>query len=64
MSGELLVGGAGLARGYLNQPGLTAERFVPDHVSGREGARLYRTGDRVRWRSDGKLEYLGRGTSR
>jgi amino acid adenylation domain-containing protein len=57
--GELCLGGVGLARGYLNQAGLTAERFVPDPY-GRAGARLYHTGDRVRWRSDGTLEYLGR----
>ncbi len=63
--GELYIGGAGLARGYLNQPGLTAERFVEnpfasekDRVSG--FTRLYRTGDRARWLPEGKLEYLGR----
>jgi amino acid adenylation domain-containing protein len=58
--GELHVGGAGVARGYLGQPALTAARFVPDAFSGEPGARLYRTGDRVRWSADGETEYLGR----
>jgi amino acid adenylation domain-containing protein len=58
--GELLVGGAGLARGYLRRPELTAERFVPDPFSGVPGARLYRSGDLGRFLRDGHLEYLGR----
>jgi amino acid adenylation domain-containing protein len=57
--GELLIGGDGLALGYLHQPALTAERFIPDPFS-RTGERLYRSGDRVRWRADGTLEFLGR----
>jgi amino acid adenylation domain-containing protein len=60
VAGEIYVSGAGLARGYLGRPGLTAQRFGPDHLSGTPGARLYRSGDRGRWRPDGSLEHLGR----
>ncbi|HJX53284.1 MAG TPA: condensation domain-containing protein, partial [Polyangia bacterium] len=58
--GELYIGGAGVARGYLNRPELTQERFLVDRFSGREGARLYKTGDLARYRADGTIEYLGR----
>lgn len=58
--GELYVAGDGLARGYLRQPELTSERFIPDPFSGRAGARLYRTGDRARALHNGDIEYLGR----
>ena len=57
--GEIVVGGAGLARGYLGDPALTAERFVPDPL-GAAGGRLYRTGDRGRLLPSGAMEFLGR----
>jgi amino acid adenylation domain-containing protein len=58
--GELCIGGDGLARGYLNQPDLTAQAFVPNPFPGTPGDRLYRTGDRARYRPDGVIEFLGR----
>jgi amino acid adenylation domain-containing protein/FkbH-like protein len=58
--GEIYVGGAGVACGYLNRPDLTAERFVPDPFGSDPAARLYKTGDLGRWRNDGTIEFLGR----
>ncbi|WP_371524578.1 amino acid adenylation domain-containing protein [Streptomyces sp. NBC_01283] len=58
--GELYVGGAGVARGYLNRPALSAQRFLADPFAGKPGARMYRSGDLVRWLPDKTLEYLGR----
>ena len=60
MVGELYVGGDGVGRGYVNNPELTAERFLPDHLAAPPGARMYRTGDLVRQSSDGSVQYLGR----
>ena len=60
VAGDLHIGGAGVARGYLRRPDLTAERFIPDPFSNEPGARIYRTGDRVRRSSDGNIEFLGR----
>jgi amino acid adenylation domain-containing protein len=60
VTGELYIGGEGLARGYLQQADLSAERFVPDAFGSQSGGRLYRTGDLVRHRGDGSIEYLGR----
>jgi len=58
--GELYIGGEGLARGYLHRPELTADRFIPHPFSTEPNARLYKTGDLARYRSDGSLEFLGR----
>ncbi|WP_067777339.1 non-ribosomal peptide synthetase [Nostoc sp. NIES-3756] len=60
VSGELYIGGVGVGRGYLNRPELTAEKFVPNPFSEEPEARLYKTGDLVRFRADGNLEFLGR----
>ena len=63
VTGEIYIGGAGVARGYLNRAELTAERFLPDPYiedANEGGARMYRTGDLGRWRADGQIEFLGR----
>src|SRR5262249_3427707 len=59
-TGELYIGGAGWARGYLSRPDLTADKFKPHPFSNQPGARLYRTGDRARYSAGGELEFLGR----
>jgi amino acid adenylation domain-containing protein len=61
VKGELYIGGAGVGRGYLNRPALTAERFLPDQFSPEPGARCYRSGDLACYRTDGSVQYLGRG---
>src|SRR6185295_8865363 len=58
--GELFIGGAGMVRGYLNLPELTAERFIPDSFTHEPGARFYRSGDQARYLPDGNIEFLGR----
>lgn len=60
VAGDLYIGGVGVARGYYNRPDLTAEKFLPDPFSSGHGARMYKTGDRVRYRADSTIEYLGR----
>ncbi len=60
VAGELYIGGDGVARGYLNRAELSAQKFLPDPFSSREGAMLYKTGDLARYRKDGNLEFLGR----
>ncbi len=60
VTGELYIGGDGLAHGYFNRPELTAERFVPNTFSGEPGARMYKTGDLCRWKEDGTVDFIGR----
>src|SRR5205807_1177955 len=60
VKGEIYIGGGGVGRGYVGKAGETAERYVPDGVSGKSGRRLYRSGDEGRWLEGGEVEYLGR----
>ena len=60
VAGEIYIGGAGVAQGYLNRPEMTAERFLPDPFSGKPDVRLYKTGDLGRWLPEGRIEFLGR----